>query len=111
MSQFTKEIISTVKYLKKSILERLDAGEELSMDEVDNLTQEAFKKTALDMGLTYSTVSDKCTRQMDLTNKEFYELVKNYLVGINDDFEDRVAAYCKFPDSPADVKADIRRVR
>ena len=111
MSKYAEQILSVIKCLKADILERLDSEEEVAVDEVDELILEAIKKTAREFDVEDSTIRAVCTRELDLTSKEFYEMVKNYLVGLNNDLEDRVASYSKFTDSPINLKEAIKKIR
>lgn len=110
MSQYSEEIISVVTDLKEIILSKLDAGEEVSINELDGLTREAFKKTNIEFGVKESTVRDKCTRQIDISTREFYKLVADYLLGRNKDLEDKVVEYCRFSDDPAEIRAQMQNI-
>ncbi len=110
MSQYAEEIISVVRELKEIILTKLDNGEEVSTEELDGFTREAFQKTNIQFGVKESTVRDKCTRQIEVTTKEFYKLVSDYLLGLNKDLEDKVVDYCKFSDDPANIRAELQKI-
>ena len=110
MSQCAEEIISVVRELKGIILSKLDNGEEVSTDELDDLTREAFQKTNIQFGVKESTVRDKCTRQIDATTKDFYKLVSDYLLGVNKNLEQKVIAYCKSTDDPANIRAELQKI-
>ncbi len=111
MSKYSEQIISVIEKLKAEIFERLDNGEEVYIEEIKDITRNAFKETAKEFNVTSSTIESKCTRDMNINTEEFYELVKDYLLGNESALENKVIDNCKENDSPADLKAALNKLK
>lgn len=78
MSAYADQILTAIEYLMDEIGRRLDNGEDVPTDDIEEMTRLAFKKCADKFGIEESTVRDKCTRQMgNISTARFYQLVKD----------------------------------
>lgn len=105
MSAYADQIITTKEYLMDEIGKRLDNEEEVSTDEIEEMTRLAFKKCAEKFGLTEGTVRDKCIRQMGINSAEFYHLVKNSIG--KKDLLYRIIAHAKSTDTAESITKEF----
>jgi hypothetical protein len=111
MSKYADHVISVIGKMKTEVYRITDNGEEVSTEEINNITRDAFKDTAKDFGVTESTIESKCTRDMGISTEEFYGLVRDYLLGNEKVLEDKIVDNCKENDNPADVRATLQKIK
>jgi len=111
MSKYADQIISVVEKMKAEVYRITDNGEEVSTEEINTITRDAFKETAIEFNVTVSTIESKCTRDMGISAEGFYGLVKGYLLGNEKELEDKIVENCKENDSPADIRAQLQKLR
>jgi hypothetical protein len=75
ISRYADHFISVIG--KTEVYRITDNGEEVSTEEINNITRDDFKDTAKDFGITESTIESKCTGDMGISTEEFYGLVRD----------------------------------
>jgi hypothetical protein len=111
MSKYAEQVISVIEKMKTEVYRITDNGEEVSVEEINSITRDAFRDTAKVFDVTESTIESKCTREMGISTEEFYGLVRDYLLGNEKVLEDKIVDNCKENDNPADVRAAIQKIR
>ncbi|MDF2543409.1 MAG: hypothetical protein K0S47_3127 [Herbinix sp.] len=111
MSKYADQIIRVIEIMKTEVYRITDNGEEVSSEEIHDITRDAFKETAKEFDVTESTIESKCTRDMGISAEEFYGLVRDYLIGNEKELEDKIVDNCKENDNPADVRGAIQKIR
>lgn len=111
MSKYGDQVISVIEKMKKEVYRITDNGEEVSMEEINDITRDAFKETAKEFEVTESTIESKCTSGLGISTEVFYDLVRDYLLGNEKVLEDKIVDNCKNNDNPADVRVKLQKIR
>ena len=92
-SQRMEDIFAVSRELKAQILARLDAGEEVLIDDVDKIVRDACAKVAANMRKEPETVYDACTRRIHFHADELYNSVKEIIEGKGQTLVDHMYKY------------------
>lgn len=84
----TKQVVAVTKDLKEELYSRLQRQDEISTEEARAILATVFGEVSTKMKRARSTIADKCTRKLGILTDEFFELVKDYITGVNSELVD-----------------------
>lgn len=111
-SKTLEQILRVLELLKEGILADLLDGKEVSTKDAEGKVKDVFKEVAREFNVTDSTVRDKCTRKLELSVAEFYNLAVRYISRQDEELEEIVVSNRRETiDSEAQTRILVQKVR
>ena len=112
ISKTLEQTLKVLELLKDSIIEDLLEGKEVSTEDAEGRVKNIVRDVARSFNVSDSTILDKCTRQLELSATEFYNLAIRYITRQDNELEDIIASNRRETiDSAAQTKILLQNVR
>jgi AraC-like DNA-binding protein len=92
ISKSLEQILEVLELLKESIIEDLLDGKEVSTEDAEGRVKNIVRDVARSFNVSDSTILDKCTRQLEITATEFYNLSVRYITRQDNELEEIIAS-------------------
>lgn len=111
-SKTLEQTLKVLELLKNSIIEDLLEGKEVSTEDAEGRVKDIIRDVARSFNVSDSTILDKCTRQLEISAIEFYNLAVRYITKQDNELEDIIASNRRETiDSAAQTKILLQKVR
>jgi len=111
-SKTLEQTLKVLELLKNSIIEDLLEGKEVSTEDAEDRVKNIVRDVARSFNVRDSTILDKCTRQLELSATEFYNLAVRYITGQDNELEDIIVSNRKETiDSAEQTRVLLQKIR
>ena len=111
-SKTLEQTLKVLELLKNSIIEDLLEGKEVSTEDAEGRVKNIVRDVARSFNVSDSTILDKCTRQLDISATEFYNLAVRYITKQDNELEEIVASNRKETiDSEVQTRVLLQKIR
>ena len=112
ISKTLEQTLKVLELLKDSIIEDLLVGKEVSTEDAEGRVKNIVRDVARSFNVSDSTILDKCTRQLELSATEFYNLSVRYITTQDNELEDIIASNRRETiDSAAQTRILLQKIR
>ncbi len=112
VSKTLGQTLKVLELLKDSIIEDLLEGKEVSTRDAEGRVKNIVRDVAHSFNVSDSTILDKCTRQLEISATEFYNLAVRYITKQDNELEDIIASNRRETiDSAAQTRILLQKVR
>ena len=112
ISKTLEQTLKVLELLKESIIADLLEGKEVSTEDAEGKVKNIVREVARNFNVSDSTILDKCTRQLELSAAEFYNLAVRYITRQDNELEEIIASNRRETiDSAEQTKVLLRKIR
>lgn len=112
ISKTLEQILKVLELLKESIIADLLEGKEVSTQDAEGRVKDIVRDVAREFSVSDSTILDKCTRKLELSAVEFYNLAVRYITKQDEELEEIIVSNRRETiDSAAQTKIFLQKIR
>ncbi len=112
ISKTLEQILKVLELLKEGLYADALEGKDISTTDAEGRVKDIVRDVARKFNVSDSTILDKCTRKLELSASEFYNLAVRYITRQDEELEDIIVSNRRETiDSANQTRVLLRKIR